>query len=411
MKNIKLLKNQSGFAALLTVTVVLGALLMVVATIVILSSNGQRIIRNTIISAQAYYTAESGLEDTLYRIIQEKDWQVTNTLQIDNSLASITINDNGSQKTITVSGQQNNLFRKIQAILGTNTDDVSFHYGVQVGDGGLVMSNNSTVTGNIYSNGPIVGANNAAVTGDVWVAGLNSVKSLNVGGDTHANHIDSCDIDGDAYYRTIDKSSVSGYSFPGSPNPETEELPIPESQVQEWREDGEAGGVLSGDYILSGISNSLGPKKIQGNLIVTNGAHLTVTGTIYVTGSIEISNNAYVIQDEGYQDLSAVVLSDGPITVSNNTVFQTNSAGAFLLFLSSASGTAINIANNSNTVIFYAPNGNIDISNNARLKEVTGYQITISNGAQILYDSGLASARFSSGVGASWEISPWQEVP
>lgn len=409
--NKTVFKTQSGFAALLTVTVVLGALLIVVATIVILSSQGQKIIRNSTLSAQAYYTAESGIEDTLYRIIKEKKWDSSNEIQAGTSLASIAVADNGSQKTITVAGQQNNLFRKVQTVLGINVDEISFHYGVQVGDGGLVMSNNAVVDGNIYSNGPIVGANNAVVTGDVWVANESTVNNLNVGANAHANTINDCDIDGDAYYQSISGSSVGGNSYPNSPDPEAQDLPIPDQQVNDWKEDAQSGGVISGSYVLSGTSNSLGPAKIQGDLIVTNGARLTVTGTIYVTGSITISNNAYVVQGENYQDLSAVVLSDGSITVSNNAVFQTNTAGAFLLFLSTASGTAINISNNSNTVIFYASNGNINISNNARLKEVTGYQITISNGAQIIYDSGLASAMFSSGAGASWEISPWQEVP
>ncbi len=47
----------------------------------------------------------------------------------------------------------------------------SFHYGVQTGDGGFQMANNSYVDGNIYAGGNVVGGTNVYVTGDVWVAG------------------------------------------------------------------------------------------------------------------------------------------------------------------------------------------------------------------------------------------------
>jgi hypothetical protein len=104
-------------------------------------------------------------------------------------------------------------------------------------------------------------------------------------------------------------------------------------------------------------------------------------------------------------------LTDGSVSVSNNCVFYTNGAGTYLMILSTKAGGAINISNNANTVIFYASAGTVDIANNATLKEVTAYQINLSNGAQIIYESGLASAKFSSGSGASWAIADWQEVP
>lgn len=47
----------------------------------------------------------------------------------------------------------------------------SFKYGVQVGDGGLIVGNNSRVNGSIYSNGNITLANNATITGDTYAAG------------------------------------------------------------------------------------------------------------------------------------------------------------------------------------------------------------------------------------------------
>lgn len=53
------------------------------------------------------------------------------------------------------------------------TSSVSFHYGVQVGEGGLTMGSGAKVGGNIYSNGSISGsgANHSTITGDAFVAG------------------------------------------------------------------------------------------------------------------------------------------------------------------------------------------------------------------------------------------------
>lgn len=48
---------------------------------------------------------------------------------------------------------------------------VSFNYGVQVGEGGLEMKQNSKVDGSVYSNGSIRMDNNSKITGDGWVAG------------------------------------------------------------------------------------------------------------------------------------------------------------------------------------------------------------------------------------------------
>lgn len=57
---------------------------------------------------------------------------------------------------------------KIEVSKGTG---IAFNYGVQVGDGGLIMKPSSEVRGSIYSNGNITMDNNTKITGDVFVAG------------------------------------------------------------------------------------------------------------------------------------------------------------------------------------------------------------------------------------------------
>jgi hypothetical protein len=574
----KLFSKQAGVAALLTTLLVLGICFMVVLGIGFLALNEQKISRNFLKSAQAYLTADSGVEDSLYRLIKNKNYEATNSLDIDGSVASISISQNGSDKMINVNGEKDNRFRSLGVILKTDMSAVSFFYGVQVGEGGLTMSNNSRIDGSIYSNGSVSGGNGAMITGDVWVAskptgvnqesavnnsdfifgqttpridaaqsftpsatdrllkvslnlkktGLpgnktvriltdnngspsknlvasgaygtlsasqisqssynwvdvtlntppllsggtkywiaidvssdssnyfwwgqdsndaysggtgkysanwnasnpvwnlaggdgsfrawlggvsNTLSNLAIGGSAHANTINACDIIGDAYFQTILSSTVGGTQYPGSPDPGMENMPISESNITGWKADAETGGIFNGNYILTNNEiGTLGPKKINGNLGISNGADLTVTGTIYVTGSVNISNNAIIRLGANYGDSSGILLTDGSISVSNGSIFYANGEGTYLMFLSTKTGDAIDISNNTNTAIFYAAHGQININNNAILKEVTGYSINLANGAQIIYESGLASVKFSSGSGATWTIDSWRET-
>lgn len=581
-KNIKITPHQKaeelGFASLLATLLVMSVVLVVVGGLSGLTVIEQKVTRNSVRSAQAYYAAESGIEDSVYRLIKGKNYLATNSLAVGEAETSISISGAGSVKTIRAEGEQSERFRNLQVSLNVGQEAVSFYYGVQVGEGGLIMQNNSGVQGSIYSNGPVQGANGASISGDIWVASTpssadqqsiltnadfpfgqsaprvdiaqsfipaisdrlikvslylrksgspanksvriladsggqpsksmitpgaygtlsasqvsalgygwveitmtdppwleagtkywilvdssadggnyyisgedstdsyaagsgkyspnwnasapvwtdingdlnframlggtaNGLTQVSVGGNAHAHSISNCTIAGDAYYQAISGSAVGGTSYPGSVDPANENMPISAANINDWRAEAASGGTISGDYILNaGAIGSLGPKKIEGNLTISNGGDLTVIGTIYVTGNINIYNNAKVRLGSGYTDYSGAVLTDGAISVSNNSVFYTN-PGVFLLFLSTRAGDAVNIANNTDTVIFYATQGSVNVSNNATLKEVVAYRITLNNNSRIIYDSGLASMHFSSGSGGIWEINSWSEVP
>lgn len=571
--------RQGGFAALLATMVVMALILAVITSLSLITIIEQKISANTVHSAQAYYAAESGIEDSLYRLIKNKNYAASSTLVVGEGTATIAISDELSQKNILVSGQKNNRFRKLQIKLTAGSQGASFNYGAQVGSGGLFMDNNSLVQGSVYSNGSIQGSTNAEITGDAWVANnpliadqqslsnntdfvlgqaspvidaaqsfipatsgnfikislllkksgsptsktvrvlndndnkpskilaasgaygildtsqissssyawtdvfLNSptalqagtkywilidaaldednyifwgkdatngyaggmgqyspnwnavtpvwasangdlafkawlglannfLNSVSVGANAHANTITNSTIAGDAYYQTITNTTVNGTSHPGSADPAIENLPITQAMIDSWKIQAEAGGTLTGDYILNGGSvDTLGPKKIVGNLTVSNGGDLTITGTLYVTGNINIYNNAHVRLSPDYGENSGILLSEGIVNVSNGCVFYGSGDNGFLLVASLLSGQAINLNNNSDTALFFAPNGTIEVSNNAILKELVANRLHLNNGAQIIYESGLASIIFSSGPSGSWEVTSWQEVP
>jgi len=169
-------KQKNGFTSLLTVTVILAIAITIGLDISLLVWNEQKITGNSIKSAEAYYTAESGVEDSLYRILKNKQYNPTNTLAIGNNNTTINITTTNTQKIITSKGTAAQRIKNLEIILTLDTVTPSFHYGAQVGEGGVEMDENSKINGadntpgNLYSNGPVDGDNNATVTGDVIVA-------------------------------------------------------------------------------------------------------------------------------------------------------------------------------------------------------------------------------------------------
>ena len=83
---------------------------------------------------------------------------------------------NNSLKTVTATGYFPSVAHPtatltLKADVNINTEQASFFYGVQSGQGGFILGNNANVQGNIYANGSVLGSNGAYVTGDVYVAG------------------------------------------------------------------------------------------------------------------------------------------------------------------------------------------------------------------------------------------------
>ena len=203
-------------------------------------------------------------------------------------------------------------------------------------------------------------------------------------------------------------------------NPAHADLPLSDGVIQDWKNEAAAGGVCgpptcdaSGNLTVSGTT-TMGPKKITGNMVVTNGSTLIVNGTLWVVGNITLDNNCTVQLSSGYGSLSGVVLTDNKIVVSNNCTFQgSGSPESYFMLLSdknSPSEEIINVDNNSLGVIYYAGKGRIKFSNLATAKEATAYGMNMDNNATITYESGLADVLFTSGPSGGYTIVHWKEV-
>jgi len=614
---IKININKKGYIAFLTIIILTGLILIIVTTLtnIILSKKG--ISRNLVYSAQSYYSAESGVEDSAMRVIKGYSYVASNSMALDGATLDQSITQSGDLTTVESRANYSGNDRKIKTYLRITEDNIAFHYGVQVGRGGLSMENNSEISGNIYSDGTISGGNSGSkIAGDVFVAtgmaldrnyttyggdgtfgktnpvidaaqsfiptlsqtlsqvslyikksgnpsdkmiyvvsdnagspsktviasttlstskigssygwvdfsfatppaltagvkywviidtaqdnakyfvigkdpakgNTNDVSKTSadwnagspvwtedagdfnykvwmggqstylekvlVSGSAHAHEIKSSEICGDAYYQSIDASSLSfvnnpsaskctpvtsGTAFPGSDDPSVVALPISDSNIAEWKADAQAAGNLSASLctVNSNVtinSGVLDCRSAPGDSFEPGGGiTITLNGTLWVIGNINMNNGIKLKLSSGYGSKSGVIIADDPGNESTNgTIIVENNvticgsggfnasppplcnppASSYILMLSthnSATTNAITISNNADGAIFYAHNGIADVANNADLKEVTAYKLHLAENASVTYESGLASASFTSGPGGGWIISGWNE--
>ncbi len=175
MKNkIKIQKNKGAamiilvfFFMFISLTILIGIVTPVVREFKIASDN--------FASKKSYFTAESGVEDVMYRIKNNMDFGASESLVIDTSSTVTTVTDiSGSQKEIVSLGDTNFIQRKIKTIVNIGVG-ASFSYGVLTGEGGFSMENGAKIIGSVYSNGPITGS--GSITGSATSANSPSLTS------------------------------------------------------------------------------------------------------------------------------------------------------------------------------------------------------------------------------------------
>jgi Tfp pilus assembly protein PilX len=408
-----MIRQEHGYVISVIIFFVLIIMVTLAVSMGALASARQHASTNAISSTKSYYAAESGIEDALMRLSSNHQMASTSyTLTVGTTTANVTIPAIiGGSRAITSKGNSGVISRKIQAVYAVDSQTASFHYAVQIGPGGLSMGSGSQVQGNIFADGNISGS--GTITNDVIVAGAgNKLNGPHVNGNTLAPSCSSSTIDGNLTYVTggTNSCTVHGTTNTQSNPIDIQPMPISQSQIDDWKAEAAAGTVISGNYSVSG-TQSLGPVKITGNLTVNNGATLKITGTTYIVGTITLNNNSTVKLDSSYGPLGGIFMTDGIININNNVILagsgQTQSH--LLVISNSNSDTAIVISNNANGAQFYTSAGGIQISNNAIIKEVTGYKVILNNNVTVQYDGGLENAFFSSGPSGGWKVTSWGE--
>jgi hypothetical protein len=234
------------------------------------------------------------------------------------------------------------------------------------------------------------------------------------GGDATASTSMGVTAYGNLYCKTgsyTNKTCTTSYTTP-VPQP----MPIVDDQIEAWKAEAEAGGVINGDYTVGWAGASLGPKKIVGNLTVGGGGLLTLTGTVWVTGNIDVSGGGDVALSSAYGANSGTIIADGRISLSGGSSFAgSGTAGSYPFIVTTSacpndtgcsSAPAISLNGGAGAVALVAQNGTVSISGGGALKSVVAQTISMSGGATLTYDSGLVNTSFYSGAGGSWAFIP-----
>ncbi len=417
------------------------ALLFVVGSTLLVSSMSKTVYTDAVAynrlqdTKQNTLTADSGMEDVVYRLRQNKVVDGTEVLALSGATTTTIHTDVSGAVEVSTSATTTSRNRKRQIILTPGGIGVSFNYGVQVGTGGMEMSGNASIEGNIYSNGPISGPTGGGslgtVDGDAVSAGSSGlINKIETSGSAYAHTITDSEISIDAYYQTKSGTTVGGTNYPGSIDQPVAPFPITDAMLDEIEAVAVAGGTMScASYTIHNIAVSLGPIKIDCDVVIDGSSVVTLTGPVWVTGSVTIRNTARINLSPILGSVSGVIIADvptnrltkGTFSVGNGTTFAGRVSPPGSIFLisrntsaeNSGSLDAISMGNNNaaGDVVLYAPHGQITVGNSAELVQVTGYKIRIQNNATLIYTEGLASTLFTGGPGSGFRILSWDTTP
>lgn len=377
-------------------------------------------------SKNSFYVAEAGIESSIIRLKKGYAFDAAETAPIGSASASISVTETGTDDKIFVATAiTNNATRAIEARL-TRSAGISFFYGAQSGNGGLILENNSTITGNIFSNGTVVGAGSNLIAGSIVSAESGGrVESVHATGTVYAHTILGATIDGDAYYQNISNSTVWGTLYPDSVDKDPASFPITDAMIDSWESLAMTTVINSPCPYTIQSDTTIGPAKINCDLKIKGSPTVTLLGPIWVSGNIEIENNSVIQIDQSLAGKSIALIADkkinqltsSTISLDNNPEFAGSGAGSYIILISQNKSTeqggtkkAIEVENNAlGDVLMYASHGEISLKNNTIIKEATGYRIRLKNNANVVFEKGVEDLVFSSGAGGAWNQNGWAE--
>ena len=395
-------------------------------------------------SKQAYLTTESLVEDMVYRHVFETfSVGSTESLSLGGATASATTTYDSVNDVFEINGQASlqGVVRKVEALLSVGAGS-AFSYGLQAGTGGITLSNNSTIIGNVYSNGVVTGAGSAQVRGDLVSAGASGrVNTITATGTIYANTIDRINAGKNAHYNvqigTNAQNPVAGTRFTPVTVQPIASMPISTTTITEWKDSITTYGTTitaadplcsTGTYTID-TSVTIGYLKVECNLDIKktgSGITVTVNGPVWATGNISFTTGPTirVASSLGRRSVQFIAdkttdhLTSSKVEVRNSTqFFGSGDYRSYVMLLSmndsarnGGSVKAIDVSQSANgAVLVYANDGLIDIGNGISLKEVTGYKINVAQNSTVRYESGLASLLFTSGPGGGYRLDDWRQ--
>ncbi len=357
------------------------------------------------------------------------------------------------------------------AVINVNTTDATKYFKVlRANDDDTYMSGTAKIGSSFTALTPLCGIA-CDMAFQVKMGGTFPILKVSgpdgqpgVGGTAYANTIDSTIIAKHACYQTLTgtvkasggletcsltsmgpipctadttEDSDTPKCHVGNPDPDPAPFPLTTAQIAQMEAQAAAGGVITCSPTCT-INNgaSVGPKKYIGDVTLAGNASVTLTGTLWVTGTLTMPNNNTVTLAESYGSNGGIIIAHDPadevnkgkVKLDNNVRILRNSntdSNILIIAMNNSdnnSDPAFMADNNVNKkdgngddqerLVIYAHNGVAYLGNNVSPEAITAKRIYLSNNTEITYLSGLQSVYFSSGPGGAWKpaLQTWQDL-
>jgi hypothetical protein len=427
--------------------------------------------RGTAGSTYAFYVANAGIEDALYKIQFNEGtdeegsgygYPTAENYNINIGEGNVHVNISGSrnQRTIVSVGKYKNFVRKLKVKTYNTSIQPDFANVIHADLGGIELKGRTYVEGNVYSNTSIKGRNyncsaNAAskIVGNVWaVDDIKELESSDNGpcivGNAYANNLYKCRIQSGTAYSANGYHATCPYDYECDPNVGSCERPgsilLPDIGTELMKEYlSDAVEPFVGNCTIGQAGNScwyphpndsvptIGNIIIDGNLDIQHPLPLFyISGPIWVKGNIVIDHPTDIRLDPNLEEVSMILLAGdndrpdlGKIEIKQNSNFYAN-GNQFLLLASEYTNTendicadegnvAVKIKANVQSILFYAINDCIIVDVGAGKEyrgSLLGKGVRVETNTEIFYDSLLESAVFSLSDDGGWQISSFTEL-
>jgi len=379
------IRDEKGVALILVVAL-LGVLSVLAAAMVSLGRYETKFLVKERLSDAALYIADGGVE---YAI---------NKLQKDSSYRGPTADFIGSRGEFHVSvstqGQPANHYeitsigyvpdaasfrakRVVRSVVSLSEQILSvFGYAIAsqgditLQDNAIVNSDDPEGEGDVYSGGNILLEDNAIIDGDAL-----ATETIT----------------------TQENSTITGEQNEG-----VDPLDFPEIDTASYISEAQAGGTYSGDYVVTS-DQDLGPLYIDGNLVIRGNRQVTLTGTVFVTGSVTLDEAPETHSITG----SETLIAQGNITMQGDA----GDAGSQIPSVISVHGnvTLQGKILTQGTVI-YAPEGTVTIEGNPDVNGVVvGQTVVVLGSATVTRRVDLTGYVLPGSGSSTVSVVSWEE--
>ena len=379
------IKDEKGIALVLAL-VLLVVLSVLALAMVFLSRYETRFLVKERQSDAALYIADGGVEYAIYELQKgSSTYRGPTTDFIGNGgQFSVSVSTQGQPAdfyVITSTGYVPNATnpqetRTVRSVINISEEISSVFQNaiasqgdITLGGNVVVNSDTPTAQGNMYSGGNILLQDNTTINGDASAVGTITTEG---------------------------SSTITGEETEG-----TEPLDFPEVDTASYISEAQDGGIHEGNYVVSS-DEDIGPLYIDGDLVISGNHQVTLTGTVYVTGSVTLQGTPDAYSFSGQETL-----------VANSDVTMQGTSGSEIPLVISVHGN-VTLQGNISTQgsVIYAPEGTVTIQGSPDINGViVGQEVVVQGSATITRQVDLTGYPLPGGGSSTITISvvSWQE--